>query len=81
MKKISNISLMVVSIALAGLWSCNKAQSFANTASELPSVTSNSVELTSPGIVGADHYDITRDEDYHEYLAVYRPWSSKTMMP
>jgi hypothetical protein len=81
MKKIKNITLIVLSIALLGLWSCNKAQSFESAATESSAVAQNVVEGSAPDIEDSDYYDITRSEDYNEFLAIYRPWSSLTMEP
>jgi hypothetical protein len=47
MKKIKNFSLIVLSIAILGLWSCSKAQSTENTVNESLSVKTNLVLLSA----------------------------------
>jgi len=75
MKKIKNISLIVLSMALLGLWSCNKSQSIENTANE------SQTETFMPEIDGADDYFIMNEKIYDEFLVAFQPWSSKRMAP
>ena len=81
MKKITNISLIVLSFALLGLWSCNKAQSIENTAKESLPVNTEQVIVSEIDSVDADEFGFTNEGAYNEFLAFYKPWTSRTMAP
>lgn len=81
MKKIKNISLIVLSIALLGLWSCNKAHSIDNPANESLSVTTKLDSMSAIDALDANDYDITNDGEYNEFFNAFRPWTSRTMAP
>ena len=72
-----NISLIVLSITLLGLWSCNKSQSIDNAAKESLS------EIIMPEI---DVFDAEDNGDpnegvYNEFLAAFQPWTSRILAP
>jgi len=81
MKKITNISLIVLSFALLGLWSCNKAQSIENTAKESLPVNTEQVIVSEIDSADADEFGFTNEGAYNEFLAFYKPWTSRTMAP
>jgi len=77
MKRIKNISLIVLSIALLGLWSYNKAQSIENTADE----SLSEIFIAEIDAAGAEDYLITNEEMYNEFLDAFQPWTSRTLAP
>ena len=76
-----NISLTVLSIALLGLWSCNKAQSFENRANESLSITTKLDSMSVIDALDANDYYITKDGEYNEFYNAFRPWTSRTLAP
>jgi hypothetical protein len=81
MKKIKNISLIVLSIALLGLWSCNKAQSVENTASESQKANREIILMSAIYATASNDEVIANAGLYDEIPSLFQPWTSSTLAP